>query len=82
MTEMAPVITYNLRDDKLEKRIKTIGKLTQHCEAKIVDQDGLIVPVNQPGELQVRGYNCMIGYWDEKSKTDESLTPDRFFKTG
>lgn len=82
MTECSPLITYNLAHDHLEKRIGTIGKLTQHCEAKIVDKGGLIVPVNEPGELQVRGYNTMMGYWDEKAKTEECFTPDRFFKTG
>jgi long-subunit acyl-CoA synthetase (AMP-forming) len=47
-----------------------------------VDKEGKILPVNEPGELLVRGYNTMIGYWNDKEKTDECYTHDRFFKTG
>ncbi len=30
----------------------------------------------------VRGYGTMVGYWDEKKKTEEVYTHDRFFRTG
>lgn len=54
----------------------------EHQEAKVVDENENIVKHNEIGELYVRGYNTMIGYWDEKEKTQTSFTPDRFFKTG
>ena len=82
LTEAAPVITMGTIHDPLELRTQTIGRAIEHCEVKVVDKDGLIVPVNEPGELLVRGYNTMIGYWEDKAKTDETYTPDRFLKTG
>lgn len=56
--------------------------MLEHIEAKVIDQSGKIVNVNEPGELLVRGYNNMIGYWDDKAKTEETFTSDRFLKTG
>ncbi len=54
----------------------------EHMETMVVDETGNIVKHNEVGELYVRGYNTMIGYWDDKEKTTSSYTPDRFFKTG
>jgi Acyl-CoA synthetases (AMP-forming)/AMP-acid ligases II len=41
-----------------------------------------MVPFGTPGELWVRGYLNMLGYWDEDDKTKEILGPDRWMKTG
>lgn len=82
LTETSPVITLCAKHDTLENRTQTIGKVLEHMEVKIVDNEGKLCPINEPGELLVRGYNTMIGYWDEKDKTDETFTPDRFLKTG
>lgn len=82
MTETSPVITSSTRHDSLEKRTQTIGRALDHLELKVVDASGQIVSVNEPGELLVRGYNTMIGYWADRDKTEEVFTPDRFFKTG
>jgi fatty-acyl-CoA synthase len=82
MTETAPVITLSTIHDSLENRTQTIGRVLEHQEVKLVDLNGGIVPINEPGELLVRGYNTMIGYWNDKEKTEEIFTPDRFLKTG
>jgi fatty-acyl-CoA synthase len=82
MTETSPVITLNSKNDTLENRTQTIGKVLGHVEVKLVDTEGKLVPVGQPGELLVRGHNTMIGYWDDKEKTEETFTSDRFLKTG
>ena len=82
MTETSPVITLNYKNDTLENRTQTIGRTLDHIEVKVVDSENRIVPVNEPGELLVRGYNTMIGYWGDKAKTEETYTPDRFLKTG
>ena len=41
-----------------------------------------MVPFGSAGELWVRGYSVMQGYWDEKDKTDELIRPDGWLKTG
>lgn len=82
MTESSPLATISSKHDSVENRTQSAGKLLEHLEAKIVNKDGNIVPMNEPGELLIRGYNTMIGYWNEKNKTEETFTPDRFLKTG
>lgn len=69
-------------NDTLEMRTQTIGRAVEHCEVKVVDADGNVVPVNEPGELLVRGYQTMIGYWQDKKKTEETYTGDRYLRTG
>jgi fatty-acyl-CoA synthase len=53
-----------------------------NLQAKIVDQDGRIVPLGSKGELWVRGYSVMRGYWDDEEKTREFSGPDGWAKTG
>jgi len=65
MTETGPLATQTMPDDPIELRVGTVGRALAHTEIKIVDENGLIVALNQPGELWVRGYNVMLGYWDD-----------------
>ena len=37
---------------------------------------------NEPGELWVRGYNVMKGYWRNPKATSETKTSDGWLKTG
>jgi fatty-acyl-CoA synthase len=53
-----------------------------NLQAKIVDQDGRMVPVGSKGELWVRGYSVMPGYWDDEQKTREFIGLDGWTKTG
>ncbi|XP_020629869.1 acyl-CoA synthetase family member 2, mitochondrial-like isoform X2 [Orbicella faveolata] len=49
---------------------------------KIVDHEGNIVPVNTPGEICIRGYGVMIGYWGEKEQTESALEPTGWLHSG
>lgn len=51
-------------------------------EAKVIDVDGRMVPFGQPGELCLRGYANMLGYWNDEAKTKEMIGPDHWLKTG
>ena len=74
MTETSPVSTQTHKDDSLERRTSTIGRVHPHLEVMVVDPEtDLPVPRGEPGELCTRGYSVMIGYWDEPEKTAEVL---------
>lgn len=51
-------------------------------QAKVVDDNGQTVPVGATGELLIRGYCVMLGYWQDEAKNRETITPSRWYKTG
>ncbi len=43
---------------------------------------GETVPLGTSGELMVRGYNVMHGYWDDPEKNSQTISQDRWYRTG
>ena len=83
MTETSPVSTQTLRDDDVERRTETVGRVHPHVQIKIIDPaSGETVPRGTPGELCTRGYSVMIGYWDEPEKTADAIDADGWMHTG
>ena len=76
MTETGPLSTQTMPDDPIELRVGTVGRALANTEIKIVDEDGRIVALDQPGELCVRGYNVMLGYWDDGKQDSWMHTGD------
>ena len=82
MTETSPVSFQSGRDDPLDRRVSTVGRIQPHCEVKIIDTDGRIVPRGTPGELCTRGYSVMLGYWGDEAKTREAIDAAGWMHTG
>jgi len=82
MTETSPVSFQSSTDDPIERRVATVGRIHPHCEVKIIDAQGRIVPRGTPGELCTRGYSVMLGYWEDESMTREVLDPAGWMHTG
>lgn len=82
MTETSPVNHQTLPDDPVEKRVETVGRVGPHLEVKIVDASGGTVPRGTQGELLVRGYSVMQGYWDMPEKTAEAVDSRGWMHTG
>jgi fatty-acyl-CoA synthase len=75
MTETGPLSTQTSPDDPIDLRVGTVGRVLPHTEVKIVDENDHIVALDEPGELCVRGYNVMLGYWGDGE-------PGRWMHTG
>ncbi|MFJ4715496.1 AMP-binding protein [Streptomyces sp. NPDC088785] len=83
MTETSPVSLQTRRDDDLERRTGTVGRVLPHIEVKVVDPvTGVTVPRGEPGELCTRGYSVMLGYWGEPERTAEVVDAGRWMHTG
>ncbi len=83
MTETSPVSTQTRRDDSLERRVSTVGRVGPHLEVKVIDPgSGVTVPRGVAGELCTRGYSVMLGYWNEPEKTAEAIDAGRWMHTG
>ena len=83
MTETSPVSTQTARDDSIDRRVSTVGRVHPHVEIKVVDPStGQTLPRGMPGEFCTRGYSVMLGYWDEPAKTAEAIDADGWMHTG
>ena len=81
MTETSPVSFQSSTTDPLERRVSTVGRIQPLLEAKVIDSDGQVVPVGATGELLVRGYSVMQGYWGDEERTREAIQ-DGWMHTG
>ncbi len=82
MTETSPVSFQSSRDDPLELRVSTVGRIQPHLEVKLVDRDGRVVPRGEAGELCTRGYSVMLGYWNDEVRTREAIDSAGWMHTG
>ncbi|UTI66066.1 AMP-binding protein [Paraconexibacter antarcticus] len=83
MTETSPVSTQTRKDDPLERRVGSIGRVGPHVEVKIIDPvTGRTVPRGETGEFCTRGYSVMRGYWEDPEKTAEAKDPAGWMHTG
>jgi fatty-acyl-CoA synthase len=60
----------------------SIGRPFFNVEYRIVDEEGRVVAVGDPGEIQLRGRNICAGYWRKPRETAESFDADGWFSTG
>jgi malonyl-CoA/methylmalonyl-CoA synthetase len=65
-----------------ERKAGTVGPPLAGVEVCIVDDGGKLLDAGEIGNLQVRGPNVFIGYWNMPDKTAEDFTADGFFNTG
>jgi fatty-acyl-CoA synthase len=82
MTETSPVSTQTARDDELDRRVSTVGRVHPHVEVKIIDSEGRIVPRGTPGEFCTRGYSVMLGYWEDEERTKQAIDAAGWMHTG
>lgn len=82
MTETSPISFQSDTHDPVDRRTSTVGRIHPHVEVRVVDEQGRTVPVGQQGELVTRGYSVMLGYWDDKERTAESIDADGWMHTG
>uniref|UniRef100_A0A1B0CNH0 Medium-chain acyl-CoA ligase ACSF2, mitochondrial n=1 Tax=Lutzomyia longipalpis TaxID=7200 RepID=A0A1B0CNH0_LUTLO len=68
--------------DTDEQMYETVGHVMDHVEVKVIDRKGQIVPLGTPGELCVRGFCTMRGYWSDEEKTQDTLGQDGWLRTG
>ncbi|KAB0802824.1 hypothetical protein PPYR_05010 [Photinus pyralis] len=82
LTEVTAVAFQSTPLDDEDKVLNTVGHVGDNLEVKVVDEENNVVPSGTPGELCVRGYSAMVGYWEDKEKTAEMIDDRRWLKTG
>ncbi|HEX8177470.1 MAG TPA: long-chain fatty acid--CoA ligase [Pyrinomonadaceae bacterium] len=69
LTETSPVISAGRLEDN---RIGTVGRPIRNVEVRIAED----------GEIETRGPNIMLGYYNKPDETRAAFTEDGWFKTG
>lgn len=82
-TEAAPIATLTRPEDSVERRLTTVGAPIEHQEIKIVDHEsGRVLPIGEQGEVCIRGYNVMRGYYAQPEETARSIDEAGWLHTG
>ena len=82
-TETSPCIAIADWDDPNEVKAVSAGHVIGHVEIRIMDLDsGALVADGQDGEIQVRGYNVMMGYYNLPEANAKVFTEDGWLRTG
>jgi len=82
LTEASPCVTMTRLDDGPITATETVGRPLENVEIKVIDENGEFLPQAEIGELCVRGYNVMAGYWDDPVATADVLDSDGWLHTG
>ncbi|MEM8606913.1 MAG: FadD3 family acyl-CoA ligase [Myxococcota bacterium] len=82
LTETCGLVTMCRLDDDPETIATTSGRAVPGVEVRIVDTAGVVQPPGEPGEIVVRGYNVMKGYFDAEEETKKAIDADGWLHTG
>ena len=79
LTEASPVVCCNLITNPKQG---SIGLPFPSTSIRIVDEKGEMLPINQDGELEIKGPQVMKGYYKNEAETKRVLSDDGWLKTG
>jgi HIP---CoA ligase len=82
LTETCGIVSLADASDTAEAIATTCGRPIADVEVRCVDAAGAPVPAGEPGEVVVRGYNVMRGYFEDPQATAEAVDADGWLHTG
>jgi len=83
LSEASPNVSMSRRDDDVQKRIEGWGHVLDGVEVRIVDTtSGQLLPPGRTGEIQVRGWSVMKGYYKMPEQTAKAIDTDGWLHTG
>ena len=81
-TETSPCVSISDAADSEKERATTAGRVLRHCEVRILAPDGARLQTGEDGEICVRGYNVMQGYYHLPEETAKTIDADGWLHTG
>jgi fatty-acyl-CoA synthase len=82
-TELNGVVTATRPTDSPEDQANTVGQPLPQAEMRIADREtGETLPLGERGDICVRGYQTMVGYFDRPDETAQTLDEDGWLWMG
>jgi acyl-CoA synthetase (AMP-forming)/AMP-acid ligase II len=82
LTESCGTVSLCTPGDDAETIATTSGKALPDTEVKCVREDGSEAPRGEAGEIWVRGYNVMRGYFEDPAETAKTIDREGWLHTG
>ena len=83
LTEASPVFTQTSADDDIPHKCETVGRRHPPVDVRVIDpDDGHVCGPGEHGELCVRGYNVMKGYYKMPEETARAIDADGYLHSG
>lgn len=82
LSEASPNIAQSCWWEPEAVRVASRMRLQPGVEVRILGEDGAERAPGEPGEIVVRGWNVMRGYFDQPEETAKALSPDGWLSTG
>ncbi|MEV0092562.1 FadD3 family acyl-CoA ligase [Streptomyces sp. NPDC050738] len=76
LSEASGIVTMCRRGDEAEVISSTSGRAIPDTEVRVEAE------VGKPGEVLVRGFNVMQGYYEDPAETAKAITADGWLRTG
>jgi HIP---CoA ligase len=82
LTESCGTATVGDRRADARTIATTVGRAIEGTEVVVADAQGRPQPPGESGEVLVRGYNVMLGYFDDPAATAAAIDADGWLHTG
>jgi acyl-CoA synthetase (AMP-forming)/AMP-acid ligase II len=82
LTESCGTVTVGSKDADAETISRTVGKPIEGTEVIVADPHGNPLKPGENGEVLVRGYNVMRGYFEDPDATARAIDRDGWLHTG
>jgi acyl-CoA synthetase (AMP-forming)/AMP-acid ligase II len=82
LTEVGGTATMPPPGASAQQILTTVGTAIAGTEIAIAGRDGQHLPPGRDGEILVRGYHVMLGYFDDPQATGEAIDPAGWLHTG
>jgi acyl-CoA synthetase (AMP-forming)/AMP-acid ligase II len=82
LTEACGTVTVGDPHADVQTMVRTVGRPIDGTEVVIADRNGMRLPAGESGEVLVRGYNVMRGYFGDPEATAAAIDTDGWLHTG
>ncbi|HEY8534213.1 MAG TPA: FadD3 family acyl-CoA ligase [Micromonospora sp.] len=82
LTESCGTATVCPPDTDAHRLSTSCGKAIPGTEVAIMDSRGRLLPPGETGEVVIRGYNVMLGYFEDPEATAEAIDAEGWLHTG